>query len=244
MEALNCTDLELSIYLQGLEEGYLPTCSSDTSRSEQLRSNPIARKSYQHDNETVTFPGSQSLMTCAHSTEGGGGDSSTLSPAGSPSPARTSPAQEKEKESMVTDPGYGGRWRELSVRYDRDSCSWKTSQLLLFEGLTEYLETWPPWGLMLDGACWELETPAVRAGGIESGSWPRPTASMAKRGWGQTNARQENRYSERVKANVFHEQALWGWRPRIELLEWIIGWPIGWSGLDALETDKTLGWLR
>jgi len=39
------------------------------------------------------------------------------------------------------------------VKYDRDSRSWKTRQLLLGGGLEAYSETWPSWGTMLRGAC-------------------------------------------------------------------------------------------
>ena len=36
---------------------------------------------------------------------------------------------------------------------------------------------------------------------------------------------------------------LLGWRPRINLLEWIMGWPIGWSALEPLEMARFRQWL-
>lgn len=158
--------------------------------------------------------------------------------------ARTFRVPEKAQELRAQDQDYGSKWQGSFARWNPASCSWKTPQLSLAGDLTEYSETWPRWGMMRNGACWELETPLGYVGVRESGSWPRPTATMGQRGWGQTNERNENRYSEKVKANVFHEQALWGWRPRIELLEWIMSWPIGWTALKPLATDKIQQWLR
>ena len=52
----------------------------------------------------------------------------------------------------------GEKWRGSFVKYDLDLCSWKTHQCSLLGDLDEFLETWPQWGLMRNGECWEQRT--------------------------------------------------------------------------------------
>ena len=66
---VNCSDSELSIYLQALEAGFLPTYYSDTNQFVQLKSMSIASRSYQHGKKTVYFHGFQSLTMYKNSTE-------------------------------------------------------------------------------------------------------------------------------------------------------------------------------
>jgi hypothetical protein len=70
----------------------------------------------------------------------------------------------------------GGRWHESLARYDRATCSWKTRQCSLLAGSESFSETWPRWGLMLDGVSWALTMPALPTGGSGSGLWPTPVA--------------------------------------------------------------------
>ena len=73
--------------------------------------------------------------------------------------ARTSAQQEPGPESPESVLGSGEKWRGSFAKYDRDSSTWKTHQYSLLGDLTLYSETWPRWGLMRDGECWELPTP-------------------------------------------------------------------------------------
>src|SRR4030067_298217 len=59
---VNCSDSELCTFLQGLEAGFLPTYYSDISPSVQLKSIPIASKSWRHGKKTGAFPGFPSLQ--------------------------------------------------------------------------------------------------------------------------------------------------------------------------------------
>jgi DNA (cytosine-5)-methyltransferase 1 len=72
--------------------------------------------------------------------------------------APTFPQQEKEQELMEKPLECGEKWRGSFTKYDQDSCSWKTHQCSLLGDLDEFLETWPQWGLMRDGECWEQRT--------------------------------------------------------------------------------------
>ena len=51
----------------------------------------------------------------------------------------------------------GEKWRGSFVKYDPDSSLWRTHQCSLLGDLDEFLETWPQWGLMRDGECWEQQ---------------------------------------------------------------------------------------
>ena len=172
-DPVNCTNSELCTFLQGLEEGFLPTYSQDTNQSAQSRSNPIASKSYQHGKKTVSFLGFQSLMMSKHSTASRGEDSSISSV--EDFPVRIFLAPGRVRESLGHEVAYGERWHASFAKYDLDSCSWKTHQCSLFGGWESFLETWPKWGMMLAGVSSERVMSAHHTGATESGSWPTPT---------------------------------------------------------------------
>jgi hypothetical protein len=94
---------------------------------------------------------------------------------------RTSAPPDEGQESPAPGPAYGERWRESFAKYDPDSCSWRTRQCSLFEGLTSSSVTWPRWGSMRNGECSERTTPELPTSGSGSGSLlPTPLASNTK----------------------------------------------------------------
>jgi hypothetical protein len=183
--------------------------------------------------------------------------------------AKTSAQQEKGQELMESAAGCGEKWRASFTRYDPDSSLWRTHQCSLLGGLDEFLETWPQWGLMRDGECWEQQMLAQTIRGTESGlseklptptasdyksqptskswkakgainfklsnpeiqaMWPTPTAHMAK----ETNAPSEhNRNTPTLTAQA-------GGKLNPMWVEWLMGWPVGWTDLKPLETGKSL----
>ena len=154
-------------------------------------------------------------------------------------PARTSPQQEPGPESTENDQGCGEKWRGSFVKYDPVLSSWKTHQCSLHGDLDEFLETWPQWGLMRDGECWEQQMSAHRINATAFGLWPTPVKSDAiarrpSKGWKgsdlpsvvwRRNGGAENPNKPLVKLN-----ARW--------VEWLMGWPQGWTSLQPLEMDK------
>ena len=94
--------------------------------------------------------------------------------------ARTSAQPEKAQESTASDPACGAKWRELSARYDRDTCSWKTHRSLWDEDLSACSLTLPRWGSMRDGVLSELMTLEHRISANDAGLWPTPLASNTK----------------------------------------------------------------
>jgi len=66
--------------------------------------------------------------------------------------------QEKEQELTEKPLECGEKWHGSFTKYNPDTHSWKTHQCSLLGDLEEFSETWPQWGLMRDGECWERRT--------------------------------------------------------------------------------------
>jgi hypothetical protein len=179
---VNCSDSELCTFLQALGEGYLPTYYSDTNQSAQSKSMSIVSRSYQRGKKTVAFHGFQSLQMSRNLTAGRGAELLTWFLAASH--ARTSANAEREPGLTVPAPVCGQTWRESSVRFDRDSCSWKTHRLLFDADLPESSAILPVWGRMsaagvvLERTTVPLHTSAKDAGLSEC--WPTPLSRDGK----------------------------------------------------------------
>jgi len=222
-------------------------------------------------------------------------------------PAKTSLPQEKAQGLKESDQECGEKWRGSFTKYDPDSSSWKTHQCSLLGGLDEFSETWPRWGLMRDGECWEQQMSAHRTSETESGfvpdgetffhtpnttgmdggnnsrkalkkrqeSWPTPCATDYK-GSGKTGelrdrldyavergATKSKTYTwptprtkgmcggtgswELLKKNTTIEEARQmgagnGGKLNPTWVEWLMGWPLGWTDLKPLEMDKFQKW--
>jgi len=86
--------------------------------------------------------------------------------------------QEKAQELMEKLQECGEKWHASFVKYDPDTSLWKTHQCSLLGDLDEFLETWPQWGLMRDGECWEQRMLERRIRGTESGLSPNGVDSF------------------------------------------------------------------
>jgi len=93
--------------------------------------------------------------------------------------APTSALPDEEQGSTDRQAPCGNTWRELSVRFDRNTSSWKTVQCLFDEDLPESSLTLPRWGMMRGGELWERTMSALPTGETESGLWPTPRSSPA-----------------------------------------------------------------
>ena len=159
-------------------------------------------------------------------------------------PAKTLAQQEKAQESKATDPQCGNTWRELLAKYNPDMLSWKTAQCSLLEDLEQSLETWPRWGSMRNGECFRQPMLVQAISEKESGSLqriPTPSASDGTRGtmpnWkpirpsGHPAQYPLNQYLRDLEKKTGKPNPMW--------VEWLMGWPLQWTDLKPLETDKS-----
>jgi len=217
--------------------------------------------------------------------------------------AKTSLPQEKVQGLMESEAECGEKWRGSFTKYDPSSCSWKTHQCSLLGDLDEFSETWPQWGLMRDGECWEQQMLAQTIRGTESGFVPNgvdyfhtpnttgldggsnsrkalkkrllPTPDASQRGPTKDYNPQAKSQSGRTlqsfaakfptpqasdnrdRGNMSNPsvQRRVAIGKQISLsqsvhptsgqlnptwVEWLMGWPLGWTDLKPLEMDKSL----
>jgi hypothetical protein len=139
--------------------------------------------------------------------------------------------QEKEPELTESEAECGEKWQGSFAKWNQDSYSWKTHQCSLLGDSDEFSETWPRWGLMRDGECWEQQTLEQTIKGTESGLLlPTPTAHNAKEG----NYPAE--HTRKTPTLATHA----GGKLNPTWVEWLMGWPLGWTDLKPLEMDKCL----
>ena len=93
-----------------------------------------------------------------------------------------------------------GKCYELPMWFDRDSCSWKTSQPSLLPDSKPFSETWPRAGMTVDGRAYQHQQPVPRTTVIDGGVWQTPVADDAvNRMVGKFNSRGEPKLSAQVK---------------------------------------------
>ena len=221
--------------LAGVEESWEDS-SLDGAPDALSKLIPTQDESFWPDSEMESCHNSQSGTTSARSTEIHGEDTLMLSAEGSR--VRTSAPQEKDQESLGSKVGFGNTWQELLVKFDLNSCSWKTRQCSFIEDCTLSSVILPRWGMMRLGACWELGMLEPRINETGCGYWPTPsgTSNHGKNHvvgrldeWGGSSNRFRGTSLQRVRCPEFEE--------------WMMGWPEGWSNAQtALETDKFQRW--
>ena len=161
--------------------------------------------------------------------------------------AKTLAKQEKELELVENGQECGRRWQGLLAKYDPNTHSLRTVQCSLLEDLNECLQTWPAWGSMQNGECWEqemwerhtLEKESGLLADTPSGNWPTPTCSDIYTGnLKSTQQKEGSMHSVTLPQAVrgAEQNAIGQLNPM--WVEWLMGWPIGWTDLKPLETDK------
>jgi hypothetical protein len=182
--------------------------------------------------------------------------------------ARTSLAPAKDKESTESDRDFGTKWQELSVKFDPATRSLKILPCSEQGGSKSFSRILPFWGLMLSGRVYRRKIAKRPIKGIACGLLPTPTrmdhrdmtlqavktaetrgqqvrlAGFVKK-WPtpQTNDHRPPCYSGSKRASEMLPTAAGGplnptW------VEWLMGWPIGWTDLKPLAMDKFREWLE
>jgi len=252
------------LYSRALVEEYLGENFSDGEQSAPLNGNPIQLVYCAPDKMTAFSRLSRFGMTFKPLTESRGEELLTLCLADFH--AKTSAPQDEETDLTENGQECGSTWRGWLAKYDPDSYSWKTAQCSLLGEEPESLATLPRWGMTVDGLLWEQPTLEPITRGTEFGYWPTPTAHMAK----ETNAPSEHNRNtptltaqvnwptprtagmcggtgswELLNKNTTKEEARLmgagnGGKLNPTWVEWLMGWPLGWTDLKPLVTDKCL----
>jgi hypothetical protein len=229
------------LYSQALVEEYLAANSLDGEQSVQLSGKPTQQAYCAPDKMTVFSRLSRFGMMFKPLTANLGEE--LLMSYLADFHAKTSQQQEKAQELMENDQECGEKWLASFVKYDLDTHSWRTHQCSLLGDLDEFSETWPQWGLMRDGECWEQETLAHHTKGTESGSWlPTPLTSDHKKITKNKEYHLKRNFDLPNKlVQIGHPPSKnggWGWFHPV-LSESMMGWPTGWTELKPLEMDKS-----
>jgi hypothetical protein len=289
------------LFSQALVVEYLGENFSDGEQCAPLSGKPIPQAYCAPDKMTGFSRLSRFGMTYKPLTESRGEELLTLYLEAFHAP--TFPQQEKEQELMEKPLECGEKWRGSFTKYDPDTSLWRTHQCSLLGDLEEFSETWPQWGLMRDGECWEQQTLAQTIRGTESGLSPNnetffhtpcttgldggsnsrkalkkrllPTPDASQRGPTKDYNPQAKSQSGRTlqsfaakfptpqasdnrdRGNMSNPsvQRRVAIGKQISLsqsvhptsgqlnptwVEWLMGWPLGWTDLKPLEMDKSL----
>ena len=266
------------LFSQALVEEYLGENFLAGEQSVLLNGNPTQQAYLSQDKMTKFSKLSRFGMTFKPLTESLGEDLLMLYLVDSH--AKTLVQQEKEQELMESVPECGEKWQGSFVKYSQDTLSWKTHQCSLLGGLDEFSETWPQWGLMRNGECWEQQTLEQTTKGIEFGSlankWPTPTVmdsiTRSKESWEKAQFRpkqgrnliklgdiqywptpqaSDNRDRGNMSNPSIQRRIAIGKQIMLSQsvdptsgalnptwVEWLMGWPLEWTDLKPLETDK------
>jgi len=153
---------------------------------------------------------------------------------------RTLVQQEKAQELTENEAECGDKWRASFAKYDQNLSLWKTHQCSLLGDLDEFSETWPQWGLMQDGECWEQIPSGLVTIEKEFGYWPTPMATdwkatgkleTLKRQGDKNGAGHQNRPQ-------YHYARKYNMKMPLAAQEILMMWPLGWTDLKPLEMDK------
>lgn len=217
------------------------TCSAGEPFA-QLSVMPTQHKFWHNDKPMELSDLSRFGLTCAALTADRG--EALLKSCRADFLARMSVLPVPAMDSTANGQGFGGKWRELSVRFDRATSSWRTHRSLWDEDLSACSLTLPKWGSMRDGVLLERATSALPMRGNASGLLPTPTRSWGKKGVGLSGNKEKMRYAEAIVDRCHALIQEFGWRWPCNMLETMMGWPRGWSALKPLATDRFRLWQQ
>jgi len=218
------------LFSQALVEEFLGENSLDGEQSVPLNGKPTQQAYCSPDKMTVFSRLSRFGMMFKPLTADRGEELLTLYLEGFP--ARTSQLQEMEMDSMEKEAECGEKWHGLLARFDQDMHLWRTVQCSLLEDLNESLQTLPQWGMTVGGELYLLPTLVQTIDAKESGFthvWGTPKAQDSRHA---LRDRGKGNLGEQVSGlhNGGKLNPMW--------VEWLMGWPLGWTDLKPLEMDK------
>ena len=237
------------LFSQALVEEYSAATSSDGAPSALLSVMPTPHSFWRNDKPMDCSRLSRFGLTCAVLTDAHG--EALLTWFREDFLAKTFRPQATVWASQEPAPDCGGRWHELPMRYDRVTSSWRTHHCLWDEGLPWFSVTLPKWGMTRGGGLWERLISERHTSETGSGSlqktpirrWPTPVASMSKGSSPAALTRKSgaDRSNDRLDHAVMASD---GGHLNPEWVEWLMGWPIGWTELKPLAMDKFHLWQQ
>ncbi len=197
------------------------------------------------DSETESFRDSQSGTMCGHLMGINGGDQLTLFV--EDSHAKTLAGLVNELESLASEVGYGKSISEFCKKYSRDLFLQKTQADSSGTGLMSCLKTLHRWGMMQNGVVSPLPALVRPMNASDALFWPTPASRGRKGTGGAVGLKGGSAAFARLVGLVGREKALGMSCGRLNP-QWseyyLMGWPMGWTDITPLGTDKWREWLR
>ncbi|MFY9592165.1 MAG: hypothetical protein WAP54_09315, partial [Bacteroidales bacterium] len=151
--------------------------------------------------------------------------------------------------------------------YDQDLHFWKTCQVSFLQDISErYSESFPKSGMMQNGVCYLLQMLGLLTKESGCGHLPTPQSRDFRSGQAKRVNRKgyQNNLNDYVKmfptptAHNAKEGAypaeytrktptlasVAGGQLNPNWVEWLMGWPVGWTDLKPLEMDRFQQWLE
>ena len=179
-------------------------------------------------------------------------------------PAKTSVSPGKAPDLQASVPACGVNTPVLLASYDRNTSSWKTSQLCLDGDLETFSETWPRSGMMRSGTAYQLQPLAPLIDETASGLWPTPTVNgnynrrgasatsgdglaTAVKMWPTPAARDYRSPSKKVGTPEYFRRPgsglplndAVGGQLNPTWVEWLMGFPAEWTALPPSVTPSS-----
>ena len=220
------------LFSQALVEEFLGDTYLDGEPSAPLSGNNTQQAYCAPDKMTKFSRLSRYGMTVKPLTDTRGEELLTLYLAGFP--AKTFQRRGGGEELKAQNPQCGNTWQGSLARLDLNTSLWKTAQSSLLEDLELSLQTFPRWGLMQNGALYQLPTlvQTISERGFGLGQYVTPTTRDYK---GMSGS------GFRVRHGTNHNLAdCLGGVPNPMFSEWLMGFPPGWTDLKPLVMDKSL----
>jgi len=152
--------------------------------------------------------------------------------------AKTSVTRGKVLDSMEQGVGCGGNSPVAFAKFDPDLYSWKMWGRCLFAGSMKFSGRWPRSGTMRNGIAYRLPPLVPRISGIGYSFLPTPTKTIGPKR--SLKAIEDAQQKYRDGLSKFNPgvtlEALIGGIPNPTWVEWLMGFPIGWTDLNVSAT--------
>jgi hypothetical protein len=231
-------------FLQGQAEESWAGNSLDGAPDALLRLMPTPEASYLPAKPMGALTRSPFGMTLQRLTGASGGGALMWCQAGSP--VRTYHQPERVLDLMGQGLDYGPRWPGSLARCSPPMSGWKTRQCSLLGGLSEFSGILPRWGMMQDGECFPLLMLEHLTSVSGSGYWDTPCKADAHPRAYNRNKPYTGKGQKHLQAQAYERlthACVPGGKLNPDWVEWLMGWPLGWTGLQPLEMGKFRRWL-